>query len=225
MRRLATLLRKDLRIELRNREGLTLILGHALLLSLIASFAVGSAFLNPLSTSRVFPGLVWMIFLFAATLCIGRSYDHELVSSAMDGIRLCGVPAELIYLSKVLGNFCLIFFSHVITLIVLGVLLNVPVGMGFLQLLLVSVPVIFAYAALATLLAAVAATSRLKGMLLPLILLPLVFPILISGIELFQGILESGALPLDAVWIPLLLVADVVYFVAGINLFPILLKD
>lgn len=225
MRHLLALLKKDLRIELRRREGVTLILGHALLLSLIASFAIGSAFLNPLSTTRMFPGLVWMIFIFSATLCIARSYDHEFLNSALEGVRLTGVAPELIYLSKVLGNFSLIFISHTLTIFVLGVLLNVSFFTGIAALLLLSIPVVFAYTALATLLAVISVSSKLKGMLLPLILLPLTFPLLIAGIELFQGVLESGTFSADSVWLPLLVVADVVYFVAGINLFPILIRE
>jgi ABC-type transport system involved in cytochrome c biogenesis permease component len=57
------------------------------------------------------------------------------------------------------------------------------------------------------------------------LVLPLTFPLLAAAIELFQAILQNGTLELDSIWLTLLVVADVLYFILGLNLFSFAIRE
>lgn len=212
-------------IEFRSKESIVLLCGLSVLLSLVAAFGMGNAFLNPQATRRVFPVLWWLIFLFSATVSLGRSYEHELENAALDGLRVSGVSIIAIYFSKVLGTFLLSFFVQALTLVLLGGFLEVPLWSSCASLLLVSAMASFGYACLGSLLAALTSSSKLRGLLLPLVFFPLLFPLLLSGLQLSSDLLQGVALQWDSPWLSFLGVLDFIYVILGWNLFPYVIAD
>jgi len=80
------------------------------------------------------------------------------------------------------------------------------------------------FAAGATLFAAVAARTRAREVLLPLLLLPLVLPVLIAGVKATQAVLTKGfAEAGDALRV--LVAFDVIFVVAGFLLFAYVVRD
>lgn len=225
MRTFLMLIAKDVRTELRGKESISLLFGLAVLLSLIGMFGVGSAFLSPEYSKRMYPGLVWLIFLFAGTSCVGRSFEADLQGRAIEALLVAKINPSVMYVSKVLVFSVILFLGHAVTCVLFAGLIEVSIMAVFLSLLLVSALVVFAFTSIAVLLAAISAVSRMKGMLLPLLVLPLTFPLLAAAIELFQAILQNGALQLDSIWLTLLVVADVLYFILGLNLFSFAIRE
>lgn len=225
MRTLLALLKKDLLLELRGRETVTLMICLALLFGVVVSSGTQQAFLAPDTLRRLYPTLLWCSLLFSATIAIGRSFEQELENQALEGLILSGTSFGALYASKMLGSFFMIFAGHCASIVVLAVLLDVEVLPVAAQLLGVSVLALFAYSAIATLTAGISSTSRLKGLLLPLILLPLLFPLMFGAIELSQSLLESGGFDLESPWFSLLIGLDVVYFVLGLNLYEFVIKE
>ena len=219
MSQLLTLIGKDLHCELRSKETLGLHLTLALLFAALASFGVFSALLSPREISSIFPLLIWLIFLFCATSSISRSFEYEMSQHAIEGLLLSAVPAWVIFLSKVLVNTTIGFIGHMLAATALVLFFNLSVSEIILPFLLLSLAVILAYSSLATLLAFVSMHSRMRGMLLPLILLPLMFPLLFAAVELTAELLQSGRIDLSSGWVSLLLVFDGIYLVLGLNLF------
>jgi len=74
-----------------------------------------------------------------------------------------------------------------------------------------------------TLFGAVAVRTRFRELVLPLLLLPLLVPVLISAVRATAGLLETGALP--AAPLRLLLVADAVFWIASYVLFEFVLDE
>ncbi|MBN8548670.1 MAG: heme exporter protein CcmB [Deltaproteobacteria bacterium] len=225
MRAIWLLLKKDFAIELRSKETLVLFAGLSILLCLVASFGVGTAALNAETTTRIFPALWWMIFLFSATISLGRGFEYELENAAMEGVLLSGASPTAIYISKVLGSFVLTFALQVLTLILLAGLLDVAVWGNFSTLVVISALIGFGYCALATILVALAGTSRLRSFLLPLILLPLLFPLLFCALELTSVVLIDGGAPWSSVWFTLGIVLVTVYSALGINLYSFVVRE
>jgi heme exporter protein B len=225
MSTLALLLKKDLLLEFRNRETIALIFCLALLLAVLASFGVHSAFLDPETTRAIFPMILWMVFIFAATVSIGRSFEFELENSAIEGLILTRVPSQLIFISKFLGAFIILAIAFGFCLISLALLLNVSVTAELAAIGLVSIEALLAYAALSTLVSALAGTARLKSLLLPLLLLPLVIPIFIGALELTSVAFEQPAQFYSSPWLSLLAGIDLIYFVAGLLLYGYALND
>lgn len=224
MRTIILLFQKDLRIEFRTKESLVVLVGLSVMLSLVAAFGVGGAFLTPVSVQRVFPSLWWMIFLFAATLSLGRSLEHELENGAFEGLFLDRVSPLSIYLSKVLSSFLFSFIVQILTLGLLAGMLEVALWSRFPQLCAVAALVVLGYAALGNILVGLSSTSRLKSLLLPLILFPLLFPLLFCGFQLTSEVLAGK--PIGATtWMTFLLVVDFLYLVLGVNLYEYAIRE
>lgn len=220
-----TLLRKDFVLELRTKETFAAIISLATLLSVLTAFGVRSAFLDPSAVERLFPCLLWIIFVFAGTIGISRSYESEYEFAGLEGIIVSGVSYATIYLSKTVANVVVLSLGHFLTTFILGVLLNVPLAKLLLSYWVISFFVILAYALLATFMAPIARATRLGALLLPVILLPLLFPIFFAAIELSAQIIVDGSLNLGSFWVALLLGMNIIYGVVGICLFGDVIKE
>ena len=225
MKVFALLVKKDLLIELRSRETLALILALSLLLAVITAFGVSSAFLPPNTVLKIFPLLIWLVFVFSSTVCIGKSFDYELEHMGVEGLILAGTPAAVIYLAKVSANFLAIISGHLFSLFLLSILLNVEILPLMPALLFISLLVACAYSALSTLLAAMAASSRLKNMLLPLILMPLLFPAFFAALETTADLFAQGFLDFNSFWLLLLFGLDLLYIMLGILLYGFVIQE
>lgn len=218
-RQFLILIRKDLLLEIRGGELLTLLVALALLLSLMISFAFKIALLSPVEISRLFPLSVWLVFIFTATVSIGRSFASEVEESALDGVLLSGVDLAVVYLSKVTSNLILILIGHLVGTVFLGVLLDVSWHSQLGPYFLISLLILLGYSLLSVLFFGIAAASRLQQLLLPLVLLPLLLPLFMAAIELTTGVLQGRALDFSSGWLSLLLGLDLIYLLLGINLF------
>lgn len=218
MNALFALIRKDLVIELRTKETIGVNLFLSIVVAVVAALGAQSAFIAGDVITRLFPALLWISFLFAATLAAARSFEPELEHMAIEGYLLSGAPPSLIFLSKWFSTTVIMMLGQIVNLVALGVLLDVPVGVWFFDLLVVSALVVLGFAALTTLLGGVSSTSRLKGILLPVILFPLSFPLFFAAIELSMGVVVGEGLALQSPWFSLLVGLDVVYGVLGLNL-------
>jgi outer membrane protein insertion porin family len=80
------------------------------------------------------------------------------------------------------------------------------------------------FAGLATVFAAMTARMRVREMLLPILLLPLLTPVLIAGVKATEAVLEGG-LPAAGEALGVLVAFDVIFLVAGGLLFPFVVRD
>lgn len=225
MRTFFALLEKEVILELRGKETLVVMYSLALLFSVIVSSGVQQSFIAEADIVKLYPTLLWSSLLFSATIALGRSYDQELENRALEGLILAGAGFWELYAAKAFSATVMVFFGHSGAAIALAMLLNVPVFSILAELLLLSLMVVFAYSSIATLTSAMSSTSRLKGLLLPLILLPLLFPLLFAAIELTHSLLDGGGLAIDSGWFSLIMGLDVVYFVLGLNLYEFVIKE
>lgn len=224
MKHLWYLIKKDLALELKGKDGLALLFGLILILCLIASFGVASSFLGPQTIRRIYPAFLWVIFIFTATISISRCFERDFANHAISGLRLAGISLTTIYASKVVSTSSLLIPVQLFSIFLLAGFLDVDIAAQYFLLALVSILVIIAYSSLATLLSAISISSRIKGVLLPLILLPLLFPLLAGAIELSIEIMMTSNMQ-SSTWLALLTALDIVYFVLGLNLFEFVISD
>jgi heme exporter protein B len=225
MKLMLALLKKDLLGELRVKETISLLASLAILLSVLCAFGVGDAFLEEPAVRRVFPILLWLVFVFTATVSIGKIYDLELEHRAHEGVLLAGASPAAFFLSKFVTAAALVSCGHLISLCALGVLLDIRLGAALWPLLGISLLVVFGYCALAVLLGAIAGGSKLRSMLLPVLLLPLLFPLFFAALELSFSVLVDGAFQWSSPWFSLLVGLDAMYFVLALNLYEYVLKE
>jgi heme exporter protein B len=206
----AALLGKELQTEFRSRELLTTTIVFVLIVIVLFSFTFDPS----VSESRRFgPGLLWLAFLFSASLMIQPSFLKERTNDTLSALRLSVGDPFAIFLAKLLANACMLLLTQLLLLPIFAVLYNVRVFPVFPQLMLVFLLGSTGVAVTGTALSAISAQARMRELLLPLLLLPLLVPILIASTEATAALLdEKPALRWD--WLGILIAFDVVFLTA-----------
>ena len=169
---------KDIRYELRSKQmwaGMGL---FALLVLVIFNFAFD---LRVDNRAAVAPGALWVSFVFASMLGLGRTIAAEREKGSMDRLLLCPVDRKAIYLAKLLGNMLFIGVVEIVALPIFAALFNVPLLLGpLLPIVLLGT---LGIAAVGTLFSAMAAATRARELLLPILVFPLIVPIVIAAVR------------------------------------------
>ena len=206
----SVLLGKELRTEFRSRELLTTTIVFVLIVIVLFSFN-----LNPTTEeSRHFgPGLLWLAFLFAASLMLQPCFVREQNNDTLSALRLSVTDPFAIFLSKLCANTVFLLLTELLLLPIFAVLYNVPLLEVFPQLMLVLSLGSLGLSVTGTAVSAISAQARMRELLLPLLLLPLWIPLLLPGTEATAALLsENPVVRWD--WIAILVVFDIIFLTA-----------
>lgn len=221
MRDALAILKKDLAIEWRTKESLTSVFVLGVLLSIVLTMAHDAP---AESAPSLVPAVLWTSFVFTGLLGVQRGFLLERENDCLAGLLTAPIDAGAIYLGKLAANVVLLAATQLVVVPLTGLFLHVdllPVLPGLcLALVLGNV----GFAALATLFAAVAARTRAREVMLPLLLLPLLVPLLIGAVSLTRDVLAGGLAEAGAA-INVLAAFDVVFGVAGWLLFAYVVRD
>ena len=205
------LLQKDLRVAARSRE----VVGFMLLFALLCVVVFAFGFLREAdAASALVPGVLWVTLLFSGTVGLLRLFAAEEEGGALPLVQRSLGGSHPLLLSKALMQ---LLFSGVTTLLL------VPVVLVFFDATLVHPPVVIAalilglvgQAMLGALVAALLVHVRLREVLLPLVLYPLLAPLLIAGVR--ATALSQASAPAEALngWLLLMLGYDALVLVAA----------
>src|SRR5262244_4093960 len=119
------LLGKELRTEFRSRELLTTTIVFILMVVVLFSFT----FDPTADESRRFgPGLLWLAFLFAASLMLQPCFLREQVNDTLSALRLAVEDPFAVFLAKIAANTVFLLFTELVMLPVFAALFNVSFG-------------------------------------------------------------------------------------------------
>lgn len=221
MRGALAILRKDLRIEWRTRESLSSLVALGVLLLVVFTVAHDP---TPEEQPRLAPTVLWATFVFTGLLGVQRGFLLEREQDCLAGLLLAPIDPAAIFVGKLVANLVLLAAMQALVVPLVALLLRVdflPVLPGLVVVLTLGN---LGFAAGATLFAAMAARTRAREVLLPLLLLPLVLPVLIAGVKATQAVLATGlGAAADAVGV--LAAFDVIFTVAGWLLFTYVVRD
>lgn len=206
---------RELRAERRQPDGLVAALTFTAVLVLLESLVIGPA---EARQPGVAAALFWIAMTFAAILATTRSFDRELEDDALDALLALPGGRDALFAGKVAA--------------LIGGLAIVAGCGGALSLMLLSLPVALpGHLALVTLTGIVALPPvivldvllalrlRARGLLVPILALPVLIPQLVAAT---QG--SSAALTGDAIgslaWSGLLIAFGLVYAVIGLTIVP-----
>jgi heme exporter protein B len=206
----SALLGKELRTEFRSRELLTTTIVFILLVVVLFSFTFDP---SAAESRRFGPGLLWLAFLFAASLMLQSCFVREQNNDTLGALRLAVADPFAIFLAKLSANTLFLFLTELLMVPVFTVLYNVPLLAVVPQLALVLFLGSFGLAVTGTALSAVSAQARMRELMLPLLLLPLLTPLLIASTEATAALFDTKpALRWD--WVAILAAFDVVFLTA-----------
>jgi heme exporter protein B len=204
------LLGKELRTEFRSRELLTTTVVFILMVIVLFSFTFDPTYTE---SRRFGPGLLWLAFLFAASLMLQPCFLREQNNDTLSALRLSVADPFAIFLAKLVANTLFLLFTELLMLPVFAILYNVPVLPVLGQLILVFFLGSLGVSIAGTALSAISAQARMRELLLPLLLLPLLTPVLVASTQVTVGLLDSTPF-MEWKGIGFLVVFDVVFLTA-----------
>jgi heme exporter protein B len=206
----AVLLGKELRTEFRSRELLTTTVVFILMVVVLFSFTFDP---STSESRRVGPGLLWLAFLFAASLMLQPCFLREQSNDTLSALRLSVGDPFAIFLAKLIANTLFLLLTEILMLPVFAVLYNVHILSVIPQLILVFFLGSLGVAIPGTAFSAISAQARMRELLLPLLLLPLLTPVLIASTEATAALLDLNP-ELRRDWLGFLAGFDVVFLTA-----------
>jgi len=169
----AVLARKDLTLELRARDTLP-----AMLLFVVSTLVVFHFALPKHSSDLAAKGLLWVAIVFTALVGLTRAFVAEREQRLIDGLLLAPCDRSAIWLAKSVAVLAFLGIAELVALPAYALFFS---GVGWstiVAVLLANIGIV----TVGTLLAAVAAVSRTRELLLPLLFLPLAIPVVVGGV-------------------------------------------
>jgi heme exporter protein B len=169
----STLAGKDLRLELRSRDTVP-----AMLLFVVSTLVVFNFSLPAGASREAAYGLLWAALVFTAILGLTRAFAAEREQRVLDGLVLAPCDRSAIWLGKAIAVVAFLVLAEVVALPAFALFFE-PVSWELVAAVALAD---LGFAGVGTLLAAMAAASRARELLLPLLFLPLVIPIVVGGV-------------------------------------------
>ena len=208
-----TVAAKDLRTEVRNREVLNAAGAFALVVLLLFSFAFDP--IGDVDVRSLAGGLLWIVYLFAGTLVLNRSFARESANDCLSALTAAPVPGSAVFLGKTAANAVLIFALILISLPFFGIFYDIRWASEIGRLLPVFALGAWALAAVGVMFGAVTARNRLRELMLPLLVYPLTLPALLACVELTTLALAGEPWGEAVAWLKLLFSFDVIFTLLG----------
>jgi len=179
---------KDLLIELRTKDSLNAMLFFGIVVLVIFNFALESV---RDSLRQAVPGVLWVSFAFAGTLGLNRMYAAEKENSCLQGLLVLPIDRGIVYLGKTLAAAVFMFITEAVIFVFCLVFFNLTVWREIPYLILVFFVGTLGFTAVGSLLSAISVNTKMREVLLPLILFPVILPILLNAVEA-TGIILNG---------------------------------
>ena len=218
-----TILRKDLLLELRTKESVPAMTLFTITVYVLFHFGLDRNSLD----GDLASGVLWVTLLLAAVIGVTRLFAAEREQGGIDALLLAPVDRTALFLAKASALFLFLVAVELVAVPTYDLLLLGPgVGGTLPELPLILLLGNLGIAAVGALVAALAAETRARELIVPLLLLPLLVPLLISCAQATEPLLRSEQGPEDlGRWLGLLTLYDVVFVLVSVAVFDYLLED
>lgn len=211
---------KDLRAEVRSRELVNSMLLFTFMTVMVFSLALE---LDAEARNNVVSGVLWVTVVFAGILGLGRSLAAEKDRGSLDALLLAPIDRSALFFGKMIGTLLFVLLVGLLLMVLLTVMFNVSLFKPLLVLVLVLGCI--GYTSVGTLLSSMSVHARARETMLPILLLPVVLPVLISAVRASTAILENMGSDEWGSWLQLLAVSDVIFLVAAYALFDFVVEE
>ena len=207
---------KDLAVEWRTKESLNAAAAFAVVILLLFSFAFDP---SPEMVREDSGGLLWVVFVFAGALVFNRGFARELPNECLDVLLAGPLSPGSLALGKAFTNFVLLLVIEIISLLVFGILFNVRWWLKPLELAAAFALGTWGISVIGAIFGALTVNLRLRELMLPMIVYPLLLPLLIAAVQVTNACLMNQAFTPDVLlWGKVLLVFDLVFTILSLSL-------
>lgn len=211
---------KDLLTEFRTKEIIVSVLIFSLLVLVIFSFAFGTVVDL---TAMTAPGILWVALTFGGVTGLNRIFTVEKENSRLEGLMLCPVDRAVIYWGKLAASFTFMLAVAIVVTPIFLALFNLPILLPRLTLIIVLA--LLGFAAVGTLFSAMAANTRARDIMLPILFLPVVVPVIIAAVRATGLALAGGSWGEMATWLQIMIAFDIIYLVIATLVFEFVVEE
>ncbi len=211
---------KDILSETRTKEIIASVLVFAILVIVIFNFAFSGSQQTMISLA---PGILWVTFAFAGVLSLNRAFIQEKEDNCLEGLMVCPVSRETIYLGKMLGSLFFMLIVEAVVLPVFALLFNVNVIS--LSLITITVLTTLGFVAVGTLFSALAVNTKAREMVLPILFFPIVTPLIISAVSASGLVLGGESWSSITSWLGIITAFDVIFLVVSYLVFSFVIEE
>ena len=222
MTKIWAVFRKDLLIELRTKDTLNSMLFFGVVVLVVFNFSLEAL---RESIRPAVPGILWVAFAFSGTLGLNRMFAAEKENGCLQGLLMVPVDRGTIYFGKMLAATVFMFLSEIVIFVFTLVFFNLTVWGEIPYLVLVFLIGTLGFTAVGTLLSAIAVNTKLREVLLPLILFPVILPILVNAVEATNIILNTTEYRSLKLPVSIMSVFTIVFGTISFLLFEYVLED
>jgi heme exporter protein B len=185
-----TLIGRDLRLSIRQRADTVMVGGFFAITVILFPFGIGP---EPGVLERVGPGILWVTALLAALLSLDHLFSDDEQDGALDLLLTAPVSPSVVVAAKIIAHWLSTGLPLIVLAPLLGVTLQMPSSstLPMMMALLLGTPTLSLIGAIG---AALTLGARRRGVLMPLVILPLYVPVLIFGV----GAVDTTAMGFDA---------------------------
>lgn len=190
--------KKDLKIEFRTKGTLNLMILFALITSMMFSVSI------PMSLAKkTAPSLLWLVFIFVGMLGYSRAFLKEVETETLDGLRISPIAPTSVLIGKIIYNLVLMILIEIIILPIFIGLFNLDVADPIMMLVAITLGNI-GFVIVVSSLSILVIKSKMREMLLPVMVFPVVFPVITSTI---LAVRKSIVGDLEGIFSPIVLIA------------------
>jgi heme exporter protein B len=222
LRKVWAVFQKDLLVELRTKDSLNAMLFFGIVVLVIFNFALESV----RETIRMaVPGVLWVSFAFSGTLGLNRMFAVEKENSCLQGLLMLPIDRGILYLGKMLAATVFMLVTEFVIFVFSLVFFNLTVWREIPYLVLVFFVGTLGFTAVGSLLSAISVNTKMREVLLPLILFPVILPILVNAVEATSIILNAAEYSGLKLPLTIMTVFTVVFCTISYLLFDFVLED
>lgn len=218
--KIAAIVWKDVLSEARTRDVITSVLIFALLVIIIFNFAFE---MRSDMVDLVAPGILWVAFTFAGVLSLNRSFVMEHERGCIEGLMLCPVDRDVIYLGKMLASLAFMLVVEAVVLLIFAIFFNLPLLMPRLWLIIGLSTV--GFASVGTLFSAISVNTKARDIMLPILFFPVVSPVIIAAVKATGLVLQGEPWTAMSSWLQIMVAFDVIFLIVSVLVFEFVIEQ
>jgi len=220
MGQLQAIVRKDLATEFRKKGVINTVLLFSVLVLLVVYVSIEH---DRATLNRFGPPAFWISVLFSSFLSLNHLMRVENEHGGLTALICSPVPAWKLYVAKCCSTFLLLIMTEAVMTPFFFLLFGYGLTVEVFPFIGVLVMGTIGISLLGTIFSSLLVLGRASEFLLPVLMLPLMFPLLIAAVQASTPLLiattEAATVPIGTVqtydWILFLMAIDLIFLSAG----------
>lgn len=217
-----TIFQKDIRLEKRTRESFSAMFVFAVLVLVTFNFTMTP---DKEQILQLGPGILWVAFTFAGTLGLNRAFAAESENGNFQALMMLPIDKSSIYLGKLFSGLLFMLLMEVFVIPLFVVFFNLTLWSEIPWLLAICILGTLGFVATGTVFSAIAQNTRMREVLLPILLFPVAVPAIIASVEATGVILRHEPMADLIDWVKILAGYDIIIMTASLVTFEYVIED